>query len=355
MLDLTGTPQHIMAKMVIADRLTKELEMSYNNILSFKDVIDPLITNLRDIASNFRTTPQELINTNILDFLQNINRYIPNMNPSGSDNDEDKTFFDNLKEILTVNYGSFHENSEIMNLLNITELSDLQNMTGLGKNFINAVSDTMLSGSLGAAFLDYDMDEMNVGSLLAVTQHNLYGVYDVTNNLANIVDISENLITNFAEVADLEYIQNLVTSLPSTMGSLFLDKLGNLNIGGLLDMVGLGAVMDIYDTITGVVDAMQSLVGLVTGGFADLLGGIGSCACALLLSVNSIGGALRSVGNFARQLGNFVGRLNTTIQNVTGIIQTLNPENIIADIQGSLDQIKDPEIEWDQIISTLAT
>ena len=32
MLDLTGTPQHIMAKMVIADRLTKELEMSYNNI-----------------------------------------------------------------------------------------------------------------------------------------------------------------------------------------------------------------------------------------------------------------------------------------------------------------------------------
>jgi hypothetical protein len=313
MLDLTGTPQHIMAKMVIADRLTKELEMSYNNILSFKDVIDPLITNLRDMASNFRTTPQELINANIEDFLQNINRYIPNMNPSGSNNDEDKTFFDNLKEILTVNYGSFHENSEIMNLLNITELSDLQNMTGLGKNFINAVSDTMLSGSLGAAFLGYNMDEMNVGSLLAVTQHNLYGVYDVTNNL------------------------------------------GNLNISSLLDMVGLGAVMDIYDTITGVVDAMQSLVGLVTGGFADLLGGIGSCACALLLSVNSIGGALRSVGNFARQLGNFVGRLNTTIQNVTGIIQTLNPENIIDDIQGSLDQIKDPEIEWDQIISTLAT
>lgn len=353
-MDVTGTPQHLMAKMVIADKLTKELNMAYNNILSFKDVMDPLIYNLRDMAANFRTTPQELINTNITDFLENIGRYVPNLNPSGSENDDEKTFFDNFKEILIRNYSSFNENSDLMNILNITNLSDLQNMTDLGKNFINSVSDTMLSGSLGTAFLDYNMDEMNIGSLLAVTQHNLYGVYDITNNLANIVDISENLITNFAEVADLEYIENLITNLPSTMSGLFLDKLGNLNIAGLLDMVGLGAVMDIYDTITGVVDAMQSLVGLVTGGFADLLGGLGSCACSLLLSVNSIGGALRSVGNFARQLGNFVGRLNSTIQNITGMIQTLNPENIIESIQGSLDQIKDPEIQWDQIISTLA-
>lgn len=353
-MDLTGTPQHVMAKMVIADRLTRELERSYNNIVSFKDVIDPLIKNLRDMATNFRTTQSYIVTQKITDFAENIHNYIPNFNPSGSDNPDEKTFFDNIKEILTDNYVSFNDNSEIMELLNITSLSDIQNMTDLGKNFINSVSDTILSSSLGSAFIDYDFDEMNVGSLLAVTQHNLYGVYDITNNLANVVDISQNLISNFAEVADLEYIQGLITSLPSTMGGLFLDKLGNLNISGLLDMVGLGAVMDIYDTITNVVDTMQNLVGLVTGGFSELLGGIGSCACSMPLSISNIGGSLRSIANMARRMGDFVGRLNSTIQNVTGMIQTLNPENIIADIQGSLDQIKNPELNWDQIISTLS-
>ena len=352
MNNLTGTPQHIMAKMVIADRLTKELEMAYNNIASFQDVIDPLIYNLREMSSNFRTTAPNIIREKINDLSENIHNYIPNFNPSGSDNPDEQTFFDNVKQILNDTYGSFHENSEIMGLLNITGLEDITNMTSLSNNFINSVSDTILSGSLANAFIDYDMDEMNVGSLLSVTQHNLNGVYDITTNLANVADIGQNLITNFADVADLEHIQGIISSLPGTMSGLFLDKLGNLNISGILDMVGLGAVMDIYDTITGVVDTMSSLVGLVTGGFSGLLGGIGACACALLLSVNTIGGALRSVANFARQLSSFVGRINSTIQNITGMINTLNPQNIVNSIQGSIDQIRNPSISWESITTT---
>lgn len=353
MADITGFPQHTIAKICIAERLVKEMEHSYNNIIAFRDVIEPLIINLKEISKNYRQADLTTLETRTNKFLINIHRYVPDYIVR-SDNPTilEKSFVDYIKDILKETYGSFHENAEVLNLLNVKSVDDIDKMTKINKPFIEALSSTILSSSYGSAFLDYDLDEMNISALLSVTQHNLYGASNVIDNLANITDIAENLITNFSEVADLEFVNNLLTSIPSTLESLFIDKFGNLDISTLLDVVGLGAVNEIWDTVQNLYDGMLSLTDMITGGVADMIGGLGSCGCALMLSVNNIGGSLRSIANFSRRIGSFVGQLNSTIQNVSGLIEYIDDfshEELVSNIDDLIRQIKDPNIPWVEI------
>lgn len=383
MIDITGTPQHTIAKICVAERLTKELEQSYNNIISVKEIIEPLIINLKEISKTYRQADPEILKVKTKDFAQNIHKYVPNFSIKTSgintgenstintfggpiaissgivaSEDDDKGFTDHIKDIISESYEFFHEDSELLQLLEIDAFEDIGNMTSLSRNFVEALSSTIMSASFGSAFLDYDLDEMNVGALLSVTEHNLFGAANIADNLANVTDIAENLITNFADVADLGFVNGLLTNLPSTLGDLFIDKFGNLNIAGLLDMVGLGAINEIWSTVQGLYDTITGLTDMLTGGFAGLLGGLGSCACAMLLSVNSIGGTLRNIANFARRMGSFVGQINSTIQNVRGLVDNIDGMlhgELVNNIDSLIDQIRDPEVAWDQIQGILTS
>lgn len=341
---IEDTPQYKIAKITIAEKLTEELQENYNRILSFQDIVNPMIISTQFIMDNLSIS--EDFDTHLDNFVQNLNDYIPNVtnNPDGSN-----VYLESLQSILTDSFSDFHEDSDIFSLLGANTLDEIQNLTQLDPTFIESITTNLMSGTFQNILTDFNLDEFRLGSIFSVVQHNL-GLFDIPNSLSNIVSISENLINNFSDVANLEFVNNLLGSIPQTFSNLFLDKFGNLSIGGILESFGIPGISDILNNVLNINGILGSVIGSLTGQLSSLLGGGGLCGCIIGIGLSNLTGFL---GNIAGSLGNLTGvitgTLNSTIGNIlsgTPIGDFLDVGSITGAITGQLNFIKDPSTEW---------
>lgn len=354
-IDITSTPQYMIAKITIADRLQQELDSHFSNILGFADALEPVMAALRSITDNFN--PNVNFTDHINNFSENMHRYIPSFEPSI---DGSNIYVESIRDILSNSFQDFNEGSDILRLLNVSSLDDVMSMDRVTNNFVESVTSSIMGGTFQSIMMDFNLDEFRIGSLLSIAEHNL-NIFDISNSLTNITSIGTNLINNFADVANLESLSNMFNSIPSIFDNLFLDKLGNLDFMGLLNNLGLPSLHDIMN-IFDIKSLMNMIVGNITGGMADLMGGLGSCACSLVLGPQSISGVMSNISNFVGTVSTFVnkmggifsGGLNSTILNVldgTPIGDFFNGSEAVDSIRNQITRILDPNSPWGELFT----
>lgn len=349
--DITGTPIEKLAKLTIANQLEDELLTSYNNItLKYDDIYNTKLY-LQQLSSNF--TPDPELPDKIQLLMESINDYLPIYENTIQ---EDNTFLEEIKTLLINSYDYLPENSNLLNMFDINSFEDITNLEELPTTFI----DNLTSNSIGLTFnniiSDFTSQEFGLGSILAIAEHNM-GLSSISENLNNIITISETLVNDFSDVANLESIQGLLNILPTQLSNLSLDTLGNLDITGILESIGIP--VDSFTDLLNIKDIMNNVIGNVTGQLANVTNGIGGCACSVVISGSNLSGIVDSIQKIQELGSPVLGQLNSTMNSILNDLPISNYSDVDSLKTALLEQIdlyknisNDNEATWNDIITT---
>ena len=340
---IEGTPEYKVAKITIAEKLQEELENNYNNIKSYVDSYQQVQMTLNTLSSEFSNDPE--FSSKFDDLVSNIEHYVPSLEtlPDGTN-----LFLDEVKNVLGDSFESFNEGSVLLDTLNISSLDDLANLTDLSDTFLDTASQSILNGSFQSIMTDFNLQEVGIGSILSIADHNL-NIQSITDSITNVTAISENLIDNFQDVANMEAIQGMLNDIPTSLSNLAMDKLGNLDLNQMLTDAGIPNLDDIQN-ILNVKDLMSGVIGNISGQISGMLNGIGGCGCAA--AVGGFGDLSGMMQNMSNQ---FMGKLNSTMDSIMNSVPIGGYADVmeLADsMKGQLDQIKDITTDWKDILPT---
>lgn len=342
--EIQGTPQYKIAKSVITDTLSKELETHYNKIQNYVDSYNNIKYTLHRLSNEF--SPEVDFQNKFNSLVENITDYIPDLETQA---DGSNIFLSHVKDIIGADFEAFGESSELLDLLNVSSLDDLQSLESIPGAFLDSASQELINSSFQSIMTDFNLSEVGMGSILAIADHNL-NIADIQGSIDGVLNISENLVGNFSDFANLEGIQSMLDNVTNTLGDLPLDKLGNLNLEQMLTDIGIPGLDDITN-ILNVKDLMSGVLGNITGQITGVLEGVAGCGCpaAVGAGIGDLSGVMDNLAN------KFMGKLNSTMQSILEdlpIGEFAEVGDMVESIQGQLENMKNIDLPWKELIST---
>ena len=321
-----------ISRNILCTSLTEQLHAEYNNILNFQNLYNKSMEDIASIMTNHAQSPHitklhEYLNKNLTD-------YIPQLDVKLT---PDQEFFQSIeKQIINTNLLDI-PNNRVCNILNISTLEDLQNLTEIPSSFVDSYASIIKECSLKNVVSSIPTMEMAAGAAFAALDEN-FNISNITNSVDKVLDLSKAISSDFGDLVNIGEINAMITDLPNMLDDMSMKLDGMLDISKmqekLTDMIpDVGALTDqAFGQIMEIKDTMNMMLHDINGQIMDKIDGFLDCGCA-----SGIGGILG--GNF----------LNDTLDKLfdNALMDSLNKfgdtfDNIMGDVNGFIDDAMGP-------------